>query len=47
MRLFHRKGQAVKNWHYRALIIDIRKTRLTIIETGDREKKAPTWAHEK
>jgi len=29
MRLFGRKGYAVKNWHAKALLIDLKKTKLT------------------
>lgn len=32
MRLFSRRCNAVKNWHNRALLIDFRKTRLTLLD---------------
>lgn len=32
MRLFSRRRNAVKNWHNRALLIDFRKTRLTLLD---------------
>jgi hypothetical protein len=31
LRFFARKSKAVKNWHSRALLIDLRKTKLIII----------------
>ena len=31
MRFFRKKGQAVKNWHVRALMIDPKKTKLVLI----------------
>jgi hypothetical protein len=35
MKFFHRKGKAIKKWHSRAMLIDLRKTRITIINTGE------------
>ena len=35
MRLFSKKGHAVKNWHTRALLIDPKKTKLTLIKTHE------------
>lgn len=32
MRLFRRRGNAIKNWHNRAMLIDFRKTKLTILD---------------
>ena len=29
-RLFNKKGQAVKNWRSRAMLIDLHKTKITI-----------------
>jgi hypothetical protein len=29
-RLFNKKGQAVKNWRSRAMLIDLHKTKVTI-----------------
>jgi hypothetical protein len=46
MRLFRRKGHAVKNWHSRALIIDPKKTRLTLI-TKKATKQVPEWIYKK
>jgi hypothetical protein len=46
MRLFRRKGHAVKNWHSRALIIDPKKTRLTLI-TKKATKQVPAWIYKK
>ena len=31
MKFFRKKGQAVKNWHMRALMIDPKKTKLLLI----------------
>ena len=33
MRLFKKKDEAVKNWRSRAMLIDLHKTRLTIVNT--------------
>jgi hypothetical protein len=46
MRLFNRKGRAVKNWHARALIIDPKKTKLTLIRTH-KAKQLPSWVYRK
>jgi hypothetical protein len=46
MRLFNRKGRAVKNWHSRALIIDPKKTKLTLIRTH-KAKQLPSWVYRK
>jgi len=46
MRLFRRKGAAVKNWHARALIIDPKKTKLTLIRTSG-GKHVPAWVYKK
>ena len=46
MRLFNRKGRAVKNWHSRALIIDPKKTKLTLIRTH-KAKQLPLWVYRK
>jgi hypothetical protein len=45
LRLFHKKGQAIKNWRTRALLIDTRKTHLTIIEDENNVRKVPAWAY--
>jgi hypothetical protein len=31
LRLFKKKDEAVRNWHSRAILIDLHKTRVTII----------------
>jgi hypothetical protein len=46
MRLFRRKGHAVKNWHSRALLIDPKKTRLTLI-SKKATKQVPPWVYKK
>lgn len=46
MRLFSRKGRAVKNWHARALIIDPKETKLTLIRTHE-AKQFPSWVYRK
>jgi hypothetical protein len=46
MRLFLRKGHAVKNWHARALMINPSKTRITIVKTK-KEKQVPLWVYRK
>jgi hypothetical protein len=47
LKFFHRKSRAIKNWHNRALLIDFKKTRLTIIQDGLEEKTVPAWAYKK
>ncbi len=46
MRLFSKKGRAVKNWHTRALMIDPKKTKLTLIRTQE-AKQLPLWVYRK
>jgi hypothetical protein len=46
MRFFRRKGRAVKNWHARALLIDPKKTKLTII-SEKATKQIPAWVYKK
>jgi hypothetical protein len=46
MRFFRRKGDAVKNWHARALIIDPKETKLTLIRTK-KAKQLPAWVYRK
>jgi hypothetical protein len=46
MRLFSKKGHAVKNWHTRALLIDLKKTKLTLIKTQE-VKQVPLWVYKK
>jgi hypothetical protein len=46
MKLFRRKGQAVKNWHERAMMIDPKKTKLTIVRSKE-VKNIPAWAYKK
>jgi hypothetical protein len=47
LSFFHRKSRAVKNWHNRALVIDFKKNRLTIIQEGVEERRIPAWAYKK
>jgi hypothetical protein len=44
MKLFHRKGNAIKNWHNRAMLIDFRKTKLTILDRQD--GKISDWVYQ-
>jgi hypothetical protein len=46
MRLFRRKSRAVKNWHARALTIDLTKTKLTIVRKKT-PKQVPAWVYKK
>ena len=46
MRLFHGKGHAVKKWHARAMIIDQKETKLTIISKKTL-KQVPAWVYKK
>ena len=46
MRLFWRKERAVKNWHTRALTIDPKKTKITIVRTK-KDKQLPLWVYRK
>jgi hypothetical protein len=46
MRLFRRKECAVKNWHSRALTIDPKKTKLTLI-SKKAIKQVPAWIYKK
>jgi len=46
MRLFRRKGHAVKKWHERAMMIDPKRTKLTI-RRSRKVKNAPAWAYKK
>jgi hypothetical protein len=46
MRLFRRKGRAVKNWHSRAMTIDLKKTKLTIINKN-KTRQVPPWVYKK
>jgi hypothetical protein len=46
MRLFRRKSRAVKNWHARALTIDPKKTKITIIGKNV-AKQVPVWVYKK
>jgi hypothetical protein len=40
LNLFSRKSKAVKNWHSRAMLIDLRKTKLIIIKLKKTASKA-------
>ena len=46
MKFFRRKGRAVKNWHERALLINLSKTRITIVKTKT-AKQIPLWVYKK
>jgi hypothetical protein len=46
MKLFKRKGRAVKNWHERAMMIDPKKTKLTLGRSKGM-KNIPAWAYKK
>lgn len=46
MRIFRRKRRAVKQWHARALIIDPKKTKITIVKTK-KVKQLPLWVYRK
>ena len=46
MKIFRRKGRAVKNWHARALTINPNKTRITIVRTK-KAKHIPIWVYKK
>ncbi len=35
MKFFQKKNKAVKRWHSRAMLIDLRKTKVTFIHTGE------------
>ncbi len=35
MKFFQKKSKAVKRWHSRAMLIDLRKTKVTIIHAGE------------
>jgi hypothetical protein len=37
MKFFQKKSKAVKRWHSRAMLIDLRKTKVTIIYSGEPE----------
>jgi hypothetical protein len=43
MRLFRRKGRVVKNWHSRALTIDPKKTKLTLIKKKKSKQVPPGY----
>jgi hypothetical protein len=46
MKLFRKKGRAVKNWHARAMTIDPNKTKITIIRKNA-PKQVPAWVYKK
>ncbi len=35
MKFFRKKSKAIKAWHSRAMLIDIRKTKVTIVRVGE------------
>jgi hypothetical protein len=48
LRLFRRKGKAVKNWRSRAWVIDPKKTNLTIVVKKEKlSKHVPPWVYKK
>jgi len=47
MRFFTRKSKAVKNWHSRAMIIDLSKTKVIIINTEALDNHVPPWKRDK
>jgi hypothetical protein len=46
MRLFRRKSHSVKNWHARAMTIDPKKTKITIV-SKHKPKQVPVWVYKK
>jgi hypothetical protein len=42
MRFFTKKNKAIKNWHSRAMIIDLSKTKVIMINTADLDKNVPS-----
>ena len=40
-RLFKKKSEATKKWHSKAMLIDPRKTRLTIVNIETLDRKVP------
>ena len=45
--LFNRKGKAAKNWRSRAWNIDLRETKLTIINSEEPKAHVPPWIYKK
>jgi len=44
--LFGKKGEAIKKWHAKAMLIDFRKTRLTIFTEEEKTTNhMPPWIH--
>ena len=35
LKLFTKKGRGVKKWHHRAMLIDMKKTRVIIVRTKE------------
>jgi hypothetical protein len=47
MRFFTRKSKAIKNWHSRAMTIDLSKTTVTFINTEEPDDHCPPWMRKK
>ncbi len=43
MRFFTKKSKAIRNWHSRAMVIDLSKTKVIMINTADLDKNVPSW----
>jgi len=46
MKLFGRKDEARKKWHSKAMLIDLHKTKITLIQTK-KPKHVPPWIYKK
>ena len=46
MRAFRKDDKALKRWRLKAMLVDTRKTRLTILSTAD-VKHVPPWVYRK
>ena len=42
MRFFTKKNKAIKNWHSRAMVIDLSKTKVIMINTADLDNNVPS-----
>jgi len=43
MRFFTKKSKAIKNWHSRAMVIDLSKTKVIMINKTNLDNNIPTW----
>ena len=43
MRFFTKKNKAIKNWHSRAMVIDLSKTKVIMINKTDLDYNIPSW----